>query len=437
MPWRAILLAAAATLVALAVISALGWQRAARERQVADDRVADVRQLARSQVAALSDRLEKQPGTVRLRAGLALEAAAMLSKVAALPDATPELRQEAAEAYRRLAIVQNSTERPSLRDRPAARASLARALRLVNSDATPSGRWLAARILVDAARQAAADGAVAAAPAMLTQARAKAAGGPLSLQADLLLGAAEIAVWQGDYARALKLVSQVPPGAGDDREAVLRRLRGLDTAAEAQFYAGDSSAALAGYRRIGFETAAAQARWPGDPRFRWMLQRQQWNFGTTLNDQGRSVDALGPLRASRDGWLAMAERDPEDEAVASWVRTARESYGEALAHAGRTDAAIDELSLSLSSRRAWLAGLPASAERRRALIVGLTPLADALAMAGRRGEACALYGEATAMAQRMAASGNLTALDRDSLLKQLHTSAKRNCPEIDAGRPLA
>ena len=272
---------------------------------------------------------------------------------------------------------------------------------------------------------------------MLARAADKARGGPASLQAELLLGTGEIAVWQGDYARALKLVSQLPSPAGDDREAVLRRLRGLDTAAEARFYAGDTAAALAGYQRVGVETEAARAHWPDDPRFRWTLQRQQWNVGTTLNDRGRTVEALPPLRASRDGWLAMAERDPEDEAVASWVRIARESYGEALAHAGRTAAAIDELSLSLAARRAWLAGQPASAERRRALIVGLNPLADALAMAGRRGEACALYGEATAMAKQMAASGNLTTLDRDSVLKQLRTTATRYCPEIDVARSLA
>ncbi len=424
-------------LVLVTLLAWQGWRSAAAGRREASERVADVRQLARAQVVSLNGRLENLPGTVRMRAALAQEAATMLARVAAAPDAEPGLRQEAAEAYRRLAAIQNATDRPSLRDRPAARATLGLALRLVDGDRTPAGRWLAARILVDAARQAAADGAVALAPAMLARAADKVRGGPASLQDELLLGAGEIAVWQGDYGRARKLVAKVRSGNQDDRDAVLRRLRGLETGAEARFYADDIAASLAGYRMVEAEAAAALARWPDDPRFRWSLQRQQWNLGTTLVGMDRSAEALDPLRASRDGWLAMARSDPEDEALASWVRTARESYGEALAHAGRTTAAIDELSLSLAGRRAWLAGQPDNAERRRALIVGLVPLGNALATAGRRGEACALYSEAAAMAKRMAASSNLTALDRDSVIKELHDGAARNCPEIDVGRPFA
>ncbi len=425
---RALLFITAVAVGGLAVVSVQGWQQAARERQTANERVADVRQLARSQVAALSDRLEKQPGTVKLRAGLAEEAAAMLAKVAALPDSTPELRQEAAEAYRRLAIVQNSTERPSLRDRPAARTSLDRALALVAEDGSAAGSQLRARILVDAARQAAADGAVAKAVPMLAEAKTSAGEAPPALRDELLLGEAEIADWQGEYPRAIALAEGVAAAKPADAEAALRQLRGYDLAAEGHYYAGNKKAALAEYRQAAAAARVGLARWPDEPRFRWTLQRQQWNVGTTLVDAGRAAEALPMLKESRDGWLAMASADPEDGAVASWVRVARAAYGQALTGAGQTEAAIAELSASLADRREWLADKPDNAERQRALIIGLQALADAVSAAGRKAEACAMLGEAGGMVQRMTRAGSFSQQDRDSILPLLAQGRARVCP---------
>ena len=428
MPWRLVAVVGTVILVGLAIISAQGWRHAAIAQQSASDRVDDVRQLAHSQVAALNDRLEKQPGTVALRAALAQEAAQMLAKVAALPDATPELRREAAESYRRLAIVQNSTERPSLRDRPAARASLASGLALVAHDNSVAGRHLRARILIASARQAAADGAVAKAPAMLEAAGVGAGNdAPPALRNELLLGEAEVANWQGDYAQAIARAERVSATLPTDADAALRQLRGFDLAAEARFYAGDKQAAFKGYQAAAAAASAAIVRWPDEPRFRWALLRQQWNLGTNLIDLGRADEALPMLHESRDGWLAMARADPADGAVASWVRTARLAYGEALAGAGQSAAAVAELSASLADRREWLAQQPENAERRRALVVGLNALADALAAAGRAAEACGLYSESGAMIQRMAAAGSLTRLDRDSMVAMRNAAVARNC----------
>ncbi|WP_426169074.1 hypothetical protein [Sandarakinorhabdus sp. DWP1-3-1] len=158
------------------------------------------------------------------------------------------------------------------------------------------------------------------------------------------------------------------------------------------------------------------------------MQRQQGNLGTTLVDAGRAGAALPLLSASRAGWLAMAAADPQDESVASWVRTTRLSYGEGLAAAGRTGDAIVELSASLADRRRWLATQPQNAERRRALVVGLNALGDALAAGGRQGEACGLFAEADTMIRCMAGAGSLTRLDADSLQAILRQSIARHCP---------
>jgi hypothetical protein len=428
LPWRPMFVLGLAVLIGLGILSAQGWMEADTQRQVTDDRVADVRQLARSQVAALSDRLEKQPGTVRLRAGLAEEAAVVLARVAALEDASADLRQEAAEAYRRLAIVQNTTERPSLRDRPAARASLEKALALVADDTSAAGRHLRARILVDSARQAAADGSVAASPAMLKAAAEAAPDAPPALRDELRLGEAEIANWQGDYARAIAFGRQVALIAPADAEAALRQLRGLDAAAEGEYYRGNRKTALEAYRAAADAAEAGVARWHDEPRFRWALLRQQWNVGTTLIDAGQAAAALPMLKESRDGWLAMARADPEDGAVASWVRIAQLAYGQGLAAAGRIDPAIAELAASVADRRAWLADKPGNAERQRALVVGLQAMADVFGLAGRKAEACALLGEVDAMLVRLASTGGLTQLDRDSMVPLRNATAARHCP---------
>ena len=172
-----------------------------------------------------------------------------------MPDATPELRQEAAEAYRRLAIVQNSTERPSLRDRPAARASLEKALGAGGRRTLGCRRQLRARILIDAARQAAADGrwkGVAdagrqrpIAPAMRRR------------------RCAMNCCWRSRDRRLAGRISDGPlrwPSGWRRRSP--RRCRGcappgarLDLAAEGHYYAGNKPAALAEY-----QAAAAAAR---------------------------------------------------------------------------------------------------------------------------------------------------------------------------------
>lgn len=415
-------------LVALAILAWQGWQLAETRQQEVSARTADVRVLARSQVAELSDRLEKQPGTVRLRAALASEAAAMLAKVAALPDAGPDLRREAAEAYRRLAVVQNAIDRPSLRDRPAARASLDTALALIAEDKRAAAQPLRAQLLIDSARLAAGGGNLAEAPALLVVAEANIVAPSPALRDELALAQSEVAQWQGNYRRAIVRAEAVFREGPQTATEWLRQIKARDLDAEARYYGGEKPTAIIGYRAALAMAEAGRVRFPSEPALNWQVRRQQWNLGTSLADAGQWAAALPLLQASRDGWMAMAATDPEDQALAAWVRTTRLSYGEGLAGAGQRAAAIAELSQSLADRRAWLAAQPAATDRQRALVVGLNALADVLATAGRRGEACGLINEAQAMTARMAAAGALTGLDRDSLLRQLDAGRAGACP---------
>jgi hypothetical protein len=424
-----------------ALVAAVGWfsWQATDQHREALNRGDDVRRLAQSQLSVLGDRLERQPGTVALRAELARDAAAALSRIAAQADAAPQVKREAAEAYRRLARVQSSTDRPSLRDRKAARATLATALGLIEGDASAAAGETRAMILIDAARHAAADGALSEAPAMLAAAAEAAPVPAPALRAELLLAQSEIAQWQGDYATAIARADAVAALAPADAAGWRRHIRAQDLAAEARFYAGDRAGAVAGYRRALAASQTAAAQFPGAIAFQWADLRQRWTLGSTLVDIGggggggdgasaaQRAEALTLLAQSRDGWMALARADPQDASLAAWVRTTRLSYGEALNAAGQSEAAIAELSASLAERRALLALHPEVTEAQRGLVVGLNAFADALGSAGRVGEACGLLAEADAMAAGMASRGTLTGLDRTWLLRLLRESRGRFC----------
>ncbi|WP_199553970.1 hypothetical protein [Sandaracinobacteroides hominis] len=424
-PWLAL-----ALLFLLVAVGSAVWlgMRAADGERLASAQTEDLKRLAGAQVAALNDELESQPGTVAVRGKLAGEAVQVLGRVAALPDASPELKREASEGYRRLAVLQNALDRPSLRDRPASRQSLAEALKLLEEDRSAEARAVRTRVQIEASRQASGAGDLKAAEKLLgdASAAAKAAGGGLA--DDWALAESEYLGWKGDYAASAAAAAPVTTRDATDPVGVLRQLRALDLEAEAAYYLGDLQRSLAGYGRAVEAAEAALGRWPNDSRLRWMLLRQQWNLGATLIEAGRPLEAETLLAQSLAGWEALAAADPSDGAVQSWVRAVRLSHGQALGEGGNFAAAIPELSLSVAERRRWLAERPEDADARRMLVKALATFADALAPAGRAAEACALLGEAEAMAATMEKARQLTGYDKAETLRMMGESRRRYCP---------
>lgn len=393
---------------------------------------ADARRLAA--IAAMADRLERQPGTLKMRAALTSEAATQLARVAEASDASPALKREAAATWLRLASVQDSTNRPSLRDAAAADASLARAWLLVAGDNSRPGRHLAGRVLLAQALHHAGARRLPPAVAALERARPLLADADASTRSDLALAMSELASWQGRYAETVQLATaQFQPLGRLPADDWLRQVRARDLAAEGEYYQGRlaQAAQLYGAALSGAQAGARQ--WPEEPRLRWAIHRQQWNVGTTLLQSGETGPALPQLHAARDGWLAMAQADPDDAALAWWLRTARMSYGEGLAAAGQLQAAIAELSLSLAERRSALAAAPASIDRQDALVAGLGALGNTLARSGRVAEGCLLLNEARDVIGRMAKAGQLAPNDIDRLVKGQQQSRARWCRATTAG----
>jgi len=398
------------------------------ERQVADARVEDLKGLAGAQVAALNDQLDSQPGTVAVRSALAKQAVDILGEVAALPDSNPALRRDAAEGYRRLAVLQNAIDRPSLRDRAAARASLGEALKLLEGDSSEEAGVVRARVQIEMARQAAGGGAVQEAERLLQAARPVAlSGNTPALADDWWLGQGATLGWKGDYAgsaAAARKVSRIPAEAPVE---ALARLKALDVEAEAAYYLDELARARTLYADAVSKAKAASARWPGDTRLRWELLRQQWNLGSTLVAMQQPAEAAPMLAEALAGWEALARADPSDEALRAWVRVTRLSYGQALAKGRDFAGAVPVLSEVLAERQAWQKSRPEDVDRRRMLLKGTAALADALADSGRAGEACALYAEGDALIAEMERAGQLTGYDREETVLPLKSARTRTC----------
>lgn len=427
--WGMVTMAVAVALLALGTL-VLRKPAAPSQTQSADH----VRRLAGSSLSELNARLEQQPRTVRLRAALAEEAASALKDLASQPAATPELRREAAMAYRRLAVINSANDRPSLLDRAGARAALADALNLVAGDNSVAGRGLRATLLIDSARHAAADGALGPAQEMLQDAAALLDGpaADLGTRQEWRLAASEIAQWRGEYQRAISFVqdASLASDEGDDPAGAFRLLRAIDLSSEAKFYAGDVAGALAGYNRAARLAARGAARWPGDIRWTWYVGREDWNVGSTLGEMGRGREAVAVLSKALEHWEALSRGDPEDESVMTYVRAVRVSYGGALKAAGRPADAARVLSVAVGETREWLARRPDAYERQRAMVVRLSALGDALAAAQRPDDACAAYGEAASHLRTINGAGKLSKLDHDSLVRTLRANATPACPTL-------
>ena len=406
--------------------------RADEQQKLASEQAEELKLLARAQVAAMNDQLDSLPGTVAARSALAQEAVQVLGRVAGRQPMDAALKREAAEGYRRLAVVQNAVDRPSLRDRTSARDSLNKAVALLAGDKSDEAAMVLARVQIEAARQVSGDGNPAAAEDLLLAARAVAlAPGAGALADDWWLAQSEIQGWKGEYRASAEAARRVGQGPASDPQAALRQLKALDLEGEALYYLGDLAGAEAGYARAVAVAEAAAARWPRDNRLRWGVLRQQWNLGSTLVQKGQGREAVPILRASLAGWEALMQADPSDEAVQAWVQALRLSYGQALGKAGNMRGAITELSRSVAERRTWLQQMPDNADRRRMLLKSQASLADLLVPAGRIAEACSLYTEAAGLSELMEKAGQLTTFDRSETLTLLQQARLRACGALD------
>ena len=126
--------AAALALTLVAGVAATAWQArvAAVERDKAQQRFRQVREMSRALIFDIHDALRTVPGTTEPRRLLLDRAVQFLDGLAAGAGADDALKLELAEGYRRLGTVQGSEGTDNLGDTAGARASLAKATRLLD-----------------------------------------------------------------------------------------------------------------------------------------------------------------------------------------------------------------------------------------------------------------------------------------------------------------
>lgn len=423
----AVAAASLAALLAVLAVALIGWNQARA-------RVDDLRRLADYQLVELDQRLDALPHSLTLRAQLAREAQGYLERLVAQPESPPDLRLQAADGFRRLALLQGASDRPSLGDTAAARLSFARARGVLPPGNDPATRRLRDEIVIDEARMiAAASHPEAAARLLATVDRA---GMAPRTAARYLLARSEIGQWNGQYAAAIadaRRAQDLLAGATPDRETARLRLAALDLEAEAAFYAGDRATAKAVYARGLAAAIDAARRSPGDRAIRWALNKARWALGTTLIDLGQADAAVPLLRAAFTSAEAEARDDPADHVLQHRYRSNMLAYGQALSGAGQRADGLALMRRSQALREAYWRRAPDDASRRRDWMIATAALGDSLAEGGETAAACRAYAAAGEALARIARAGTLTALDRHYAAGALRTARARHCGTAGGG----
>lgn len=137
---------AAAGLIVVSLVTGLAlslWQadRARRERDRAEKRFGDVRQLANSLLFEISPKLEKLPGSIEAREALVEKALSYLDSLAAETHTDTELNAELASAYEKVGDLQGNIEKPNLSDFAAALSSFDKARTIRHSLPESPENW--------------------------------------------------------------------------------------------------------------------------------------------------------------------------------------------------------------------------------------------------------------------------------------------------------
>lgn len=428
--------ATALAILALAttsVVATVSYVRAEKARAEARARFDDVRGTARYLLFDLSDRLERQPHSLALRADVARVSQSYLDRLAGSENAPLAVRIESAEGLLRLAARQAKPGRPNLGQTQQAIRNLDRAYVMGRAIPGVAGARLAAQARLDQTNiMTMVENDMTAGERLLGDARGlvfdKAA--PLhDLEGRYYRELSTLRQWQGRYPEGVDAARrglEAPPLA-EPREAVLLEVALHDLLAEGLYYGGRVAEAEAPYRRCIDLLEDARRRWSADPSIARRLPRARWALGTTLLELKRPAEALPMLHQAAAEAQAIAAFDTDDADAARAVQIHLNAEAQALAALGRHAAAIAILSDGVEVRRRIWRQSPDEAMRLRDYGVALSMLADVEFAAGHAKAACDRYGEVEAAFAELRRVGRATALDDDSTLKMARTNRVKRC----------
>jgi serine/threonine protein kinase len=436
--------AAAASLVAVAILTSTLYFRADAARVAAEHRFQETRSLARYMLDDVTAELQSLPASSPIRQGIAQRAQVALARLRETGGAADPIALDDAEAYARVGQILSGMDVSDPASARAASVALARAeleLRRLAPGLVerPAARLALADTLVNRAQLA-----IAAShrpeislakldeadrlldPLIASQPRWRAAR-MTRFSSDLVRG--QVFDYEGKFAPLGRLVAAafvraraIPPASGGQAVEWLLKVEQLHSlAGDALYYSGNIEGALAQYRQAAF-TLQRSRTIRTDVRAVIREAFVGFNIASTLAEHGRPREALewierGVAAAAR---LRTFEDSPRARHIQNIVTMERAVELKAL---GRLDEAIREARASIEGRKERVRLQPGNYEARRAVPVGLRPLAELYQAAGRKEEACATLAEADRAWLAIDRDGGITQFDKGAdlvLLAKLH-----------------
>ncbi|HEX8443235.1 MAG TPA: serine/threonine-protein kinase [Allosphingosinicella sp.] len=429
--------AALVLLLATSVVATLSYFRAERARAEASARFEDARGTSRYLLYRLSDRLERQPGSLPLRAEVARVSQHYLTRLAASENAPAEVRLEAAEGLIRLAERLGAPGRPSFGQGEAARANLERAIQAIGEDASPQAAQVRARALIARARleMHTFNNLPAASQALHAAATIARSSPRHELGADFLVALASLRMAQGRYADTIRhtravLDVRVPP---NDYKGLVTQAYATELLGDATYYSDPTigvANSIAVYRRLIRQWEAIGIRWPGDPLASRRVPMARYSLATTLLGHdpatgAREAEAL-LAKASRE-MRAVSEAEPSDRETARQYMVVRGGHGQALAALRRFDEAIAIARELIAFRLEEWRSAPTEPRRLREYAVSIAILADMEADAGREASACWRYGKVMQLFEQLRRIDRQVRLDEDYGVRLVRQRQARHC----------
>jgi tetratricopeptide (TPR) repeat protein len=424
--------AAAGVLVALAV-STLLYLRAEEERQAADRRYGEVRELATFMMFDLYDELGKVAGNTQALELIADRSLGYLESLRDDATAPVEVKVEAAAGYQRLADVLGNPHGPNLGERATATGMLDEAVAVLEGlyQRNPNNRDVMLR-LGEAAFSAATNAYVSDddnEKARKLGLRAAEVYARLAARADgtvddrrneqrARIVAAATLPWVGKAADGIVELQDI-------RAKTAELLKQYPDNPDVEQFLGSTNVELARATvRLREGTGSggdALAYWDEAVRVRekgWARNPQDTRtyrtLATILNERGaerRAMEqydgALADMKRAEAIALDLLGRDASDKGLKRLLGGIRDETAKTLAYAGRGAEAVAELPVALAQSEAEIAEAPDNAGVAREYAYSLSLYADVYLMAGRKADACAMGRKARAAWEH---AGSLQAL---------------------------
>lgn len=430
--------AALLLLTGTSVAATWSYVEAERARADASARFDDVRGTARYLLFDLSDRLERLPGALPLRAEVAGQSQHYLDRLAASPNAPPEVRLESAAGLLALADRQGAAGRPNLGQPEAALANYDKGLAALTSLEGEAADPLKLRLLLSKAHlQGHVLSDLGAADRTLAEA------GPIArrpageqLQALYHLRLSQLRLVQARYpesrreAQAAQALSRGSPA----REPMLVHALATEVLGDAAHYGGDVPGSIQLYRQSVERWTDFLRRWPDDPVAARRLPRARYSLGASLLETDQSQGTVDLLAQATSEAQAVARAEPHDAEVARLHRIATGTYAQALAARGETSQAVTILSEVIGQRRESAGAAPGDTRQVRELAVSIAMLAGIELQAGRVAAACRRDGEALAVFAQLQRADGQTPLDEGNMLRLIRDRRTKHCRGAGAHR---